>query len=403
MELSRVQGGTWVLGTSLKCFHRSTRYFHERNEMYGKRPDSPDGPGGQPIVVSELNDYPAEAPSEGPCAMLSSFDSDQLVSQHPGYWSGESLKNMEMPEAVPQGGESLCLTRARLITLRHLIAKMLDGSHGVKKTHRLLNLIRSAKSRLGLLDKTQKEVVEARKKQETSAEELHGKASNTAKKLVLGCTKDFDFAAYTLPGFRGESTKLNQDGYLCSAHCNNSDAQVGIFGVLDGHGARGHFVRDYLEAGDRCRTSSLTYSSLELLPTLQGLCLLDGGKEKEMELEGTCSSPLVHRQMLEAEIITRFLNVNRALLDQVDCTMSGSTCTLALVLPDVSGNKTIVFANLGDSRAVIGARRSEDSPLVSIDATIDHKPGIPQERKRITDSGGWVGVIDQMQKRCGRA
>ncbi|EKX51403.1 hypothetical protein GUITHDRAFT_84969 [Guillardia theta CCMP2712] len=103
--------------------------------------------------------------------------------------------------------------------------------------------------------------------------------------------------------------------------------------------------------------------------------------------------------MLEAEIIARFLNVNRALLNQVDCTMSGSTCTLALVLPDGSGNKTMVFANLGDSRAVIGARRSENSPLVSIDATIDHKPGIPAERKRITDSGGWVGVIDQMQKR----
>ena len=82
--------------------------------------------------------------------------------------------------------------------------------------------------------------------------------------------------------------------------------------------------------------------------------------------------------------------------------MSGSTCTLALILPDGSGNKTIVFANLGDSRAVIGAQRSENSPLVSIDATIDHKPGIPAERKRITDSGGWVGVIDQMQKRCGR-
>lgn len=128
-------------------------------------------------------------------------------------------------------------------------AKMLEGSHGVKKTHRLLNLIRSARSRLGLLERPDQKGDQIARKEKVS-EDLHGKASNTAKKLALGCTKDFDFAAYTLPGFRGESTKLNQDGYLCSANCNRGDAQVGIFGVLDGHGARGHFVRDYLEAGD---------------------------------------------------------------------------------------------------------------------------------------------------------
>jgi len=67
---------------------------------------------------------------------------------------------------------------------------------------------------------------------------------------------------------------------------------------------------------------------------------------------------------------------------------TGSTACVCCVTPN-----TIVCANAGDSRAVL-CRAGE-----AIDLSLDHKPGLPQERERIQRAGGWID--EEEQRVCG--
>lgn len=74
----------------------------------------------------------------------------------------------------------------------------------------------------------------------------------------------------------------------------------------------------------------------------------------------------------------------------------GSTA-LAVVIHEnaADGSRSIVSANVGDSRAVLGRRGR------AVDLTTDHKPNDRAERARIEALGGtvdWCGAVD----RCGR-
>mmetsp|Transcript_68968 Transcript_68968/g.165505 ORF Transcript_68968/g.165505 Transcript_68968/m.165505 type:complete len:358 (-) Transcript_68968:155-1228(-) len=67
---------------------------------------------------------------------------------------------------------------------------------------------------------------------------------------------------------------------------------------------------------------------------------------------------------------------------------TGSTACVCCVRPDV-----LICANAGDSRAVL-SRGGE-----AIDLSEDHKPGLWQERERITKAGGWID--EEEQRVCG--
>mmetsp|Transcript_79230 Transcript_79230/g.224285 ORF Transcript_79230/g.224285 Transcript_79230/m.224285 type:complete len:396 (-) Transcript_79230:115-1302(-) len=63
--------------------------------------------------------------------------------------------------------------------------------------------------------------------------------------------------------------------------------------------------------------------------------------------------------------------------------MSGTTCTMAY--HDYKTGK-ITIAHVGDSRAVLGKRRKSDQKVEVEELTIDHKPNLPDERRRIESS-----------------
>lgn len=58
---------------------------------------------------------------------------------------------------------------------------------------------------------------------------------------------------------------------------------------------------------------------------------------------------------------------------------SGSTAVIAFITPT-----HIIVGNCGDSRAIVVR---DDRPVLE---TVDHKPNLPNERKRISDAGGQV-------------
>ena len=69
---------------------------------------------------------------------------------------------------------------------------------------------------------------------------------------------------------------------------------------------------------------------------------------------------------------------------------AGTTASLVII----RGNRMFV-ANVGDSMIVMGSRNIPEKPgenennFVAKDLTIDHKPELQKEKRRIEKSGGW--------------
>ena len=65
---------------------------------------------------------------------------------------------------------------------------------------------------------------------------------------------------------------------------------------------------------------------------------------------------------------------------------AGTTASLVII----RGNKLYV-ANVGDSMVVMGTKQFDDSwsSYQAVNLTVDHKPDLQKEKKRIELCGGW--------------
>lgn len=156
-------------------------------------------------------------------------------------------------------------------------------------------------------------------------------------------------ASHTKIGHNPDNpTKPNQDSnfvienFLNLPHCH-------LFGVCDGHGQFGKEISEFIK--DRFPFL------LSNIPTF-----IDNPQQAFISAAG----------ILQTEIIKK----------RFDTTFSGSTLNAVLIL----GQK-IYCANIGDSRAVLGKR---DKKWIAASLSRDHKPTIPEEKKRIEQSGGRV-------------
>ena len=107
------------------------------------------------------------------------------------------------------------------------------------------------------------------------------------------------------------------------------------------------------------------------------------------------SASFSNSQSTGVAIKEALLKAEREIVDNVhvDTTLSGTTGVIAVV----RGTKLFV-ANVGDSRAVFGmsdenADASQSGKYIARDATIDHKPDHPEEKKRIQEIGGRVFAV----------
>ncbi|KAI5018273.1 probable protein phosphatase 2C 48 isoform X2 [Hordeum vulgare subsp. vulgare] len=145
-------------------------------------------------------------------------------------------------------------------------------------------------------------------------------------------------------------------------------------GIFDGHGQWGHYVskavRDSLPPSLLCRWQEAVALT----------SLIDG--EKKL---GDCQFDLWKQSYLAAAAaVDEELRRSRRL----DAVNSGSTA-----LSIVKKGDTMVIANVGDSRAVLGTM-SDDGSIAAVQLTIDFKPNLPQEKARIVQCKGRVYCHD---------
>lgn len=173
--------------------------------------------------------------------------------------------------------------------------------------------------------------------------------SNTKKILVK-----FAYATKAGADTTGR-TKTNQDSFLAIEHPkqNNINDITSLpsysFGVFDGHGFQGHLVSQAIK------------SFFTSLPATQYQSFNN----------------------LQTSFVSLSSNIKTSTL--FDSSTSGSTCVV--VHFNQALNK-IICANCGDSRAIMITESGSIIPLSN-----DHKPDLPEERRRIEQSGGRVDRI----------
>jgi hypothetical protein len=160
----------------------------------------------------------------------------------------------------------------------------------------------------------------------------------------------------TCSTIRGRSSRLpnkpNQDNFIME-----TDPLTGavLLGVLDGHGEMGHIISLYL--GNYLRQFIFRHPLFpSKIETAVKECILDA--EREIKNNGLVS-----------------INFN------------GTTLCLAVFY-----NNKVVFANLGDSRAISLGINNKNA-LYSRQITVDHKPELKNEKMRIEGTGGKVAPI----------
>lgn len=77
----------------------------------------------------------------------------------------------------------------------------------------------------------------------------------------------------------------------------------------------------------------------------------------------------------------------------LNITTSGATGVVNLLSTDTDGNRRLISANVGDSRAVLVKKETSEDGSVTYKAqrlTYDHRAEDPDEQRRVTEAGGFV-------------
>lgn len=175
---------------------------------------------------------------------------------------------------------------------------------------------------------------------------------------------EWRFAAVSVPGTYLQKSmnpftnntkfKTNQDTYVLVNHIRG-DVDRQILGVLDGHGRVGHDVSKFVSKG-----------------IVEYLC------EREESL----------RKDKQKCMRKCFLGVDQALKDcPIESMSSGTTVNIIYI-----EGRDLYCGNCGDSRATLGYL-DKNGKLAIKDMSRDHKPDLPEEKKRIEAANGEVAPL----------
>lgn len=120
-----------------------------------------------------------------------------------------------------------------------------------------------------------------------------------------------------------------------------------LYGVYDGHGPLGHFVSEY--------------ACTNLPHIFLSLCREGQTPDKAFNNAFISVQKLIEKESQEKRI---------------DAEMSGSTCTMAY---HCMKSQRLWLSHVGDSRSIIGSAEGKEAMAL----TVDHKPDLPEEKKRI--------------------
>jgi serine/threonine protein phosphatase PrpC len=185
---------------------------------------------------------------------------------------------------------------------------------------------------------------------------------------------DEEKIALTLMGYKGGglADQVNQDSatILSPFYVNTISNSVQLLGVFDGHGKLGEVTSDH---------------AAKEIPRIVG--------EKLRQLMQRNPWATLKDDVVKQVLKDAFIEA-----DQSDPTygVGGATATVILQV----GHK-IYVANAGDSRSFIGVYADGTTHLVY--ASREDKPDLPDERKRITEAGGYVHIPGPLQHDVPRA
>lgn len=180
--------------------------------------------------------------------------------------------------------------------------------------------------------------------------------SGNGRELVITTENHSTAAVSSIKGLKPNNPNWNnQDSFFIVESFADNNEML-LYCVLDGHGEVGHHV------SSRCRS---------LFP--------DFIRRSNYDMKKAF-------HQMQHDLVTC----------DIDSRCSGATCNLALI----SGN-VISVSNCGDSRCVLG-RRMPGGGYTAIQLSNDHKPDMPEERKRVLSCGGHLGCRQAMVNQGGR-
>jgi len=175
------------------------------------------------------------------------------------------------------------------------------------------------------------------------------------------CGKIMDAMGYACrKGLKPDSP--NQDSWFAF----NAGRGVYLYGVLDGHGEKGHDISEFVKAN---------------LPPL----II---KDRRLLCEESADRFAERGQMLQDHFATMTRMIETASsAGHIRADSAGTTLTV--VIHD-SIRQQLSVGHVGDSRACLGRISKETGEVTARAITVDHKPELPEERERILKAGGDV-------------
>ena len=165
-------------------------------------------------------------------------------------------------------------------------------------------------------------------------------------------------------GFAGPGKKKeNQDNFFIYNNFNNDSNNI-YLGVCDGHGDYGKDISTFLVTN---------------LPLVFGNFLRIFNIKDLSSIEGSTLLQISKNSFIQ-------VNKNLFLENEIDSTLSGSTCVSLIYTP-----KKIFCINVGDSQCIVG--RFNGKNWESKDLSMPHKPDDKKEKERIIKNGGIVSQV----------
>ncbi|KAL9226871.1 hypothetical protein vseg_002632 [Gypsophila vaccaria] len=172
--------------------------------------------------------------------------------------------------------------------------------------------------------------------------------------------------------------KVNQDSAVV---CQGYGTTDGLFsGVFDGHGKNGHLVSRLVKK----RLALLLLDHKKAVMEID-MVTNDTSSDSRGTVEDDLSTDMTFSHWKKA-CERAFTEMDEEIRLKIDASLSGTTAVVVLKQGD-----DLVIANLGDSRAILGAKVING--VAAVQLTTDLKPGTPGEADRIIRSNGRVFAL----------
>ncbi|KAI4333995.1 hypothetical protein L6164_018738 [Bauhinia variegata] len=189
---------------------------------------------------------------------------------------------------------------------------------------------------------------------------------------------------FTQQGRKG----INQDAMIVWEDFMSED--VIFCGVFDGHGPHGHLVARKVRDALPVKLLSFLHSCESRQNGSGRACFKGNVKSDGGELDNDCSAEDKLNSIWRESFMKAYKAMDKELRSHpnLDCFCSGSTAVTI-----VKQGSNLFMSNIGDSRAIMGSKNSDDGSMVAIQLTVDLKPDLPREAERIKRCKGRVFAL----------